>query len=1284
MNTLSDMNNINKELTESLSHYNTAKDLYQKKLFNNSLEYFKKSYSKLKTIEANMNNIPDPTLNMELVRSAISRTDYYITNIQGTLLEQVSKNHASNQMNNFNIDKQEIMQELVSQVAGNGEGTGRKPSAIMKKTKNVKDTKITKLIKQVKNEDDSAVILDEQDSKIPTVKYTNEFNHINIAIRNKLSELIIQPILMPSLYKKSFNCILLYGLEGVGKRFVISKTLDKIQLEADAHQQINIINFTGMKDINALSAGAGPDLGMNLVGNNVFNIIVMNQLENHDLSEDDIFTINKVSDNTNTFLLCSSSQPWNIKPNILQKLVDYRIHVNLPQLDEVKYFLNYRLFEYIKFDSDEKFHTGFYKLAPYRMLLTSEYENILNRVSNRILYKMFNYNDITVLINNVFNVCSTVTVANNIFYKLGVKLASNKKVINYISSYNIPNEHKRRNNRLVLNPQVRNSIIIKNTDPSNLEMVEYINSTRVDLGNMILENEQVGNYYINAKHIDHSKMAISKQLDKLDVICELVKIKDTNIYNKHNNNFQLYAIIVNLYIKITNKIINAGIESRIESAGLKHIIQKFKNKITCIEDLYKLSVPEQKQFLTFIPISGTKLSELLQKLPENNSFYVHFTNVGGNEDDGDDDDKGSDDKGSDADDKGSSDVKNTSDDTKDSSDTKEEVKPKEVVGGGDDDVHIDIYYGSKKLSEISSEFASGIKQSAEANTIRKAIISLIQTTHPKFTFQTFDIEIESFKINYGYTWKLNTIINSIDINLNDLAFKVLSSGANEVQVSTNSGLLLSGNDYKLDMNYHITNESDVDILQENFPDDYHQVYRDDEETWKFHHINNQLHVDKLNDKYNNEQQFYLYLYDILLKYQLYNTPINNSDTNDTIDDIITYFVSKIDMILFLTQEYDADGTWNKLWNYSSNHHHKKEHDERYGGEDDIVRYNIVKTSINKSQTFGFDLEIFNFLIETLCSGIDDFTENDVIYKIFEQCKTDYHSDYHKINKKIYLRGTLDTTKLTNCYYSKYFKTVDILDANPMATINKNTSNTINYNYITFLKKRLHNNGDLLHLLICGGGFKSIGFAISDNESMSIQWVDINKMPELDTLVDYGTQESSKKGEETFNFLFQHLNNKADMQLMLSYVVATNFKTKDANSLHYILYSILLNKFQYVNFNQLEFGKILNKIAFIKDYIHLSADVPVQEITGTIFNKRTTDITKIVRNPEYVDLQAGKAEEIEKYNKQLQEKYSLDLDSLKKILKTLHMREDYFGDEMFGMKSEISIEIYNEMVSFSKA
>jgi len=119
--------------------------------------------------------------------------------------------------------------------------------------------------------------------------------------------------------------------------------------------------------------------------------------------------------------------------------------------------------------------------------------------------------------------------------------------------------------------------------------------------------------------------------------------------------------------------------------------------------------------------------------------------------------------------------------------------------------------------------------------------------------------------------------------------------------------------------YTLTNENDLDLLQQKFPTDYTECQRDNESTWKLKSLKHIDHYRVLNDLYSREQKFYLTMYHSYLQLSVHQFTKLNESQRRLLSMVLTALRNVIDFLFLLIPEYNSQRGWNQLWSISTNH-----------------------------------------------------------------------------------------------------------------------------------------------------------------------------------------------------------------------------------------------------------------------------------------------------------------------------------------------------------------------------
>ena len=137
--------------------------------------------------------------------------------------------------------------------------------------------------------------------------------------------------------------------------------------------------------------------------------------------------------------------------------------------------------------------------------------------------------------------------------------------------------------------------------------------------------------------------------------------------------------------------------------------------------------------------------------------------------------------------------------------------------------------------------------------------------------------------------------------------------------------------FELTEDFRLVSEANLDVLQEQFPHEYKDMYREDQNTWKLKTIHKQEHIDFLNKKYTNEQKFYMKLLCDLLRMKESYYSCMTSFRRELLDKAIMDAQIYLDYIVLLIPENDHKGEWNEEWTMNRSHtdynyYHPPEHD----------------------------------------------------------------------------------------------------------------------------------------------------------------------------------------------------------------------------------------------------------------------------------------------------------------------------------------------------------------------
>lgn len=193
-------------------------------------------------------------------------------------------------------------------------------------------------------------------------------------------------------------------------------------------------------------------------------------------------------------------------------------------------------------------------------------------------------------------------------------------------------------------------------------------------------------------------------------------------------------------------------------------------------------------------------------------------------------------------------------------------------------------------------------QSLDAESLKNYIDSVVNVKD--------SCQVLQLKTHNGYEFQIDFIV---DLK-NEL--KVDSSDGNVMLLPRVQ--MLSGMKESIDLvpDYKITNEGDLDILQDKFAEEYRECFRNEEETWLLNDLKDKRHYDALNEFYSKEQKFYLNLYYGLMQLKKEHSSILSKAKTEELNELIEDMQGYIDYF-FLLVSYKDDDQINFMM--SSNH-----------------------------------------------------------------------------------------------------------------------------------------------------------------------------------------------------------------------------------------------------------------------------------------------------------------------------------------------------------------------------
>ena len=262
---------------------------------------------------------------------------------------------------------------------------------------------------------------------------------------------------------------------------------------------------------------------------------------------------------------------------------------------------------------------------------------------------------------------------------------------------------------------------------------------------------------------------------------------------------------------------------------------------------------------------------------------------------------------------------------------KEDVLPK---------VH--ITYGNRRSADIA-EYVDGVEGDVSAETLQQILSVLID--RPEAPVACHVVQVQT---HFGYAYYIDFIV-ALDHN----GFRLQCVTANcESHICPRVQLPALQSGWLLDDHYCLCTEADVDALVDKFPQEYKDIYREEEATWKLKPVRKPAHLDHLNQKYSNEQRCYLKLCCDLLRVKESCYACLSPALRNRLDDVLTDVQNHLDYLLQIIPENDHEGKWNDVWSMSEQHPlYEAYHPPQHSEVDKVVSVNLATEWLRRGATF---------------------------------------------------------------------------------------------------------------------------------------------------------------------------------------------------------------------------------------------------------------------------------------------------------------------------------------------
>lgn len=472
---------------------------------------------------------------------------------------------------------------------------------------------------------------------------------------------------------------------------------------------------------------------------------------------------------------------------------------------------------------------------------------------------------------------------------------------------------------------------------------------------------------------------------------------------------------------------------------------------------------------------------------------------------------------------------------------------------------------------------------------------------------------------------------------------------NEQRVKSSQGLLISDQLYDLQNNYCFTNERDIDLLVEKFPQDYSHIYSEDEETWKYKKITKTEHLEFLKNQYSLRNKFYLSLLNFILLFQKFNESILSQDNINYLDNLIFDFQMMIDCMLFNTTEFneindqdDSDGlekeeliginskklvnvVWNNLWNTS---YVNKEDDL-----DDENEYNFQKKISRLHKNFYIDILFLKRILKV-------FLDNNKtsIYSYYLVFKNKLESN--KNLQELFIKGSINLDDNQNNIYSDY----QITNFRQITKNNDLLENIIfklsNRNNLYF---KLFNNYEMI-------------FIKSENEICCYELENDNNIKDLEQIGKNIIK------NENYMSLFKLISGNSSLIMVkwfVSFILSCVLSYNKNYNYNNLFIACLLYKGYISNNKGKNIMQLLNTELFVQQILNkINYLYSINEVSYKIENKKLFKQRKCNIDLKYSTKKDNQA------NTSILNKYNISMSEVDRYIKTFNLKTEYFEDAIF--------------------
>ena len=262
---------------------------------------------------------------------------------------------------------------------------------------------------------------------------------------------------------------------------------------------------------------------------------------------------------------------------------------------------------------------------------------------------------------------------------------------------------------------------------------------------------------------------------------------------------------------------------------------------------------------------------------------------------------------------------------------------------------VHISYGNRRTTELA-EYVDGVAGDVSAETLQQIVSVLVD--------QNDACHVVQVQTHFGYAYYIDFLV-ALDngFQLECVVENCESYICPRVQLPE----LQSG--WLLDSHYCLCTEADVDALVDKFPQEYKDIYREEEATWKLKPVRKPAHLDHLNAKYSNEQRCYLKLCCDLLRVKEGYYACLSPDLRNQLDDALSDLQNHLDYLLQIIPENDHEGKWNDVWSMSEQHPlYEAYHPPQHSEVDKVISVNLATEWLRRGATFAMSPRWLDVLV----------------------------------------------------------------------------------------------------------------------------------------------------------------------------------------------------------------------------------------------------------------------------------------------------------------------------------